>query len=79
MARCSCVLISSSQQCVTQYPQIIASVAAAFGACVFLDAGTGGGDWLDSTGKLDRDVGSVTNWWAENQIGFMVLRSGGPI
>lgn len=27
------------------------------------------------TGKLDRDVGYVTNWWAENQMGFMVLRS----
>jgi hypothetical protein len=26
-------------------------------------------------GKLDRDVGCVTNWWAENQMGFMVLRS----
>lgn len=31
------------------------------------------------TGKLDHDVGCVTNWWPENQMGFMVLRSlGGP-
>lgn len=53
---------------VARRPQITASVAAAFGGCVFLDAGTaGGGERPYSpgksgyTGKLDRDVGYVTN------------------